>query len=53
MFGIMCEDGNIITADNLEAVLASKEALVDEGKQCTQVQCKSTLEALLAHLKGE
>jgi len=50
MFGVICVCGTIITSDSLEGIMASKEALLDDGKQCSQVQYKSTLEALLMQL---
>lgn len=50
MFGIKCSCGTVITNDTLEGILASKEAVLVDGKQCTQVQHRSTLEALLEHL---
>lgn len=49
----MYEGGHVMTDSNLDAVIAFKKKVMAEGKRCTQVQCKSTLEALLDHLKGE
>lgn len=52
MFGILCNCGTIITNDTLEGILASKKEVIADGKECTQVQHRESLEALLKHLEG-
>lgn len=53
MYGVVTKKGDIATSTTLEGIKALKAALIVEGEIVSQIQSKSTLEALLEQLKGE
>ena len=50
MFGFITACGHIFTRDTLEEIKECKDRVLLDGKQCSLVQSKSTLEALLKQL---
>jgi len=53
MFGIVCKSGHIAYSTTLEGISSIKQALLNKGEIVSQIQFRSTLEALNIHLEGK